>query len=54
MKAGFTNVYNLNGSIFKWFNQGYKIVNSDGKRTDKIHGYNKKWSKWIKNGDIIF
>ena len=54
MKAGFTNVYNLNGSIFKWFNQGYKIVDGSGEKTNKIHGYNKKWSQWIKQGDIIY
>ena len=54
MKAGFKNVYNLKGSIFKWYNEGYKVVDESGNPTKKIHGYNKKWSKWIKNGDIIY
>lgn len=54
MKAGYKNVYNLKGSIFKWYNEGYKVVDKDGATTRKIHGYNKKWSRWIKDGDIIF
>jgi rhodanese-related sulfurtransferase len=54
MKEGYKNVYNLKGSIFKWYNEGYKIVDPSGVPTRKIHGFNKKWSKWIKDGDIIY
>ena len=46
-KLGFTNVYNLYGSIFEWVNHGYKIVDNYGLETQKIHTYNKKWSKWL-------
>lgn len=49
---GYTNIYNLYGSIFEWANQGNKIVASDGKPTNKLHTYNKKWSKWVNNPSI--
>jgi rhodanese-related sulfurtransferase len=48
-KQGFTNVYNLYGSIFEWVNQGKKIEDSNGDETKNIHTYNKKWSKWMIN-----
>lgn len=36
--AGFTNVRNLDGSIFQWANEGRAV--EPGK---KVHPYNKKW-----------
>ncbi len=50
--AGFTNVYNLYGSIFEWVNSGYSIVDSSGKKADTIHTYSKKWGKWIDDSKI--
>jgi rhodanese-related sulfurtransferase len=50
-KVGFTKVYNLYGGIFNWANAGYPIENEKGKLTKEVHGYNRKWSKWI-NGDL--
>ena len=52
LQMGFTSVYNLYGSIFEWVNEGYPIVNLQQQETDKIHTYNKKWSKYIYNPDI--
>ena len=52
-KLGFTQVKNLYGSIFEWVNQGYPVVNDQGIYTEKIHGYNKKWSRWILNKSMI-
>lgn len=49
---GYTNVYNLYGSIFEWANQGNQIVTPDGTATKKLHTYNKKWSKWVNNPEI--
>jgi len=46
-KAGFTKVYNLFGGIFNWANNGHEIVDSSGKKTTKVHGYNTIWGKWI-------
>jgi len=48
-KAGFTEVYNLYGSIFEWANQGMELEDSTQQSTTKIHTYNKKWSKWVFN-----
>lgn len=53
-KAGFTNVYNLKGSIFKWINEGNPVVDDKNKPTQKVHGYDKKWGKWLKKGEVVF
>lgn len=47
-RKGF-EVYNLYGSIFEWANKGYPLQDAQGKNTYRIHGYNKKWSKWVLN-----
>lgn len=47
-KAGFKKVYNLYGSIFEWVNEGYEISDKSGRNSNKIHTYNKNWSKWVK------
>ncbi len=39
-------VYNFEGGIFDWFNQGYKIVNSHG-LVNEVHPYNKKWGELL-------
>lgn len=48
-KEGYTNVYNLYGSLFEWVNAGYETTDHLGKPTVKVHTYNKKWSQWVKN-----
>jgi len=48
-KDGFKKVFNLYGSIFEWANEGYEMNDNSGKRANKIHTYNKKWSQWVKN-----
>jgi len=50
MKKGYTNVYNLYGSIFEWVNQGNTVVDQSNKPTQKVHTYNAKWSKWVEDG----
>ena len=52
--AGFAQAYNLHGSIFKWVNLGYPIVDNEGRRTNRIHGYNEQWSKWLKRGEVVY
>lgn len=49
-KLGFSNAYNLFGSIFEWTNAGQPLEDKNGKPTNKIHTYNKKWSKWVNEG----
>lgn len=53
-EAGFDRVYNLHGSIFKWVNMGYPIVDAKGQRTNRVHGYNEKWSRWLKRGEVVY
>ncbi|MCG8569153.1 MAG: rhodanese-like domain-containing protein [Spirochaetes bacterium] len=53
LKAGFSQVYNLYGGIFHWFNQDKPIVDHQGK-TNQIHGYSKKWSQYLQKGNIVY
>lgn len=46
-KAGYQNVHNLYGGIFAWGNASYPMVDKDGNSTTAVHGYNKKWAKWL-------
>ncbi len=45
--AGVKNVYNMNGSIFQWANEGRPVFQGN-KQTEKVHPYNKKWGKLLK------
>ncbi|MCB0718794.1 MAG: rhodanese-like domain-containing protein [Bacteroidetes bacterium] len=45
-KKGFTNVANLEGSVFKWANEGRPLTNGDG-RTDEVHPYNALWGRLL-------
>ena len=53
-KAGFTDVSNLKGSIFKWVNEGNALEDKDGNTTDKVHGFNKDWGKWVKGDKAVY
>lgn len=39
--AGFTNVRNLEGSIFGWANESHPLVRSDEKLIGEVHPYNR-------------
>jgi len=45
--------YNLKGGVFGWVNSGNEVVDTNSKKTKRIHGYNKSWSKWIKAGEPV-
>lgn len=47
--AGYTQVYNLAGSIFQWANQGRSLVHS-GQPTTVVHPYNPRWGLLLKPG----
>lgn len=51
---GYTNIYNLYGGIFEWKNKNYKVQDTLGKTTEKVHAFNKKWSKWLRNAVKIY
>lgn len=53
-KKGYTNVVNLYGGLFNWANHKFPMVDSNGKSTIKIHGYNKEWGKWVTNGEVVY
>ena len=53
-QAGFKNIQNLKGSIFKWANQGFPLVNTQNQPTQEVHGYNEKWGKWLKRGKVVY
>ncbi len=53
-EAGYSNVYNLHGGIFAWKNKGNIIVDETGSPTERVHTYNKKWSKYLTNGVAVY
>jgi rhodanese-related sulfurtransferase len=52
-KAGYTNVKNLYGGIFKWKNQGNSVYNTTAE-TDSVHAYNKIWGKLLEKGVKVY
>ena len=42
-RRGFTEVLNLEHSLFEWANRGYPMLNSSGD-TNKVHPFNRAWS----------
>jgi rhodanese-related sulfurtransferase len=47
LQAGFYRVYNLEGSIFQWVNEGRKVY-KDEQITTVVHPYNWLWGKLLK------
>ncbi len=47
IKSGNTNVFNLEGSIFQWANEGRPLVNTNGS-AGKVHPYSKRWGALLK------
>jgi len=45
-KAGFANVYNLEGSIFKWANEGHPVFRGT-REVEEVHAYNATWGKLL-------
>ena len=43
---GFTRVYNLEGSIFQWANEGRPVYRDD-QPTSKVHPYDDHWGKLL-------
>jgi len=52
INAGFKDVRNLYGGIFKWANQGREIV-KDSVATDTLHTYDKDWGRYVINENVI-
>jgi rhodanese-related sulfurtransferase len=45
-QAGFTNIFQLDGSIFQWVNDGRPLVR-DGKPVQEVHPYNAHWGQLL-------
>ena len=43
---GFTKVFNLEGSIFQWANEG-RSVYRDGMKVEVVHPYDSKWGELL-------
>lgn len=49
-EVGFTDVVNLEGSIFRWANEGRTVVRTDGTTevpTHEVHPFDAKWGKLL-------
>lgn len=46
-KRGYTNVFNLRGSIFEWANNDYPLKR-DEQTVTVVHPYNKKWGSLVR------
>lgn len=42
MRSGRTNVFNLQGSIFEWANEGRPLM-ANGRPVQVVHPYNQRW-----------
>lgn len=47
-QLGYPQVWNLEGSIFQWANEG-RILKQNGKPTQNVHPYSKSWQWLLKN-----
>jgi rhodanese-related sulfurtransferase len=47
LRAGFTNVVNLEGSIFQWANEG-RAIERDGQPVRAVHPYNATFGQLLK------
>jgi len=52
-KSGYANIYNLYGGLFEWKNVGFPVYNEIGE-TNKVHGFSKEWSVWLKKGECVY
>ena len=47
---GFTNVYNLDGSIFQWANEDRPVFSGDSP-AQQVHPYSRVWGQYLKQAD---
>ena len=47
MKKGYTEVYNLEGSIFAWANEGRPVYRGN-ERVKVVHPYDRTWGRLLK------
>lgn len=47
---GFSEIYNLDGGIISWKNEGHTVLNSKNQPTDSVHVYSDWFGFMLKNG----
>lgn len=52
-KAGYSNVQNLYGGIFKWVNEGLPVYNRQA-QTQQVHAYSRSWGVWLQKGEKVY
>lgn len=45
-ERGYEEVYNLEGSLFEWANEGHAVVRGDSVVTD-VHPYDRDWGRFL-------
>ncbi len=53
-EQGYTEVYNLYGGIFDWVNKENPVLDKNETATQRVHTYNKRWSKWLLLGEKVW
>ena len=46
-KRGYTRVYNLYGSLYAWKLAGRPLKDKNGRSTQRLHTYNRKWGQLV-------
>jgi len=46
-KAGYADVSNLDGSIFRWANEGRPVVDDSGRAVRAVHPYDRLWGRLL-------
>lgn len=54
LKAGYTDVKNLYGGLFRWKNLGNPVYDSEGLKTEKVHAFSKNWGKLLTNAEKVY
>lgn len=50
--AGAEGAFNLRGGAFSWHNTGRRLVDRSGD-TEKLHGYNRTWSRYVDFDNLV-
>ena len=53
LDAGYTQVWNLRGGIFKWLADGHGVVDLGGQPTENIHPYDSLWGIFAPSGHWV-
>lgn len=54
LELGFKDVTNLYGGIFGWKNEGLPVIDENNQPTERVHTYNRTWSKWLQKGERVY